>query len=276
MTTKTPTGQTSVSAAAELEQLQLDRDRRVARITLLILLLPTVWFLRTDLWLAAQGNAYLNERFAVRMLFLSFLFWGSWRLGSVADRATYERIVLAIGLGTAACIFTLNLMRPAGSSLSLRTPLMWLLAYYSGLVTRPGHQVVAPLLVSAGLVGVRLFWANGDATGDVGGDIVVILIMNAIGLQLVRHRESLQRRERELWTAELAARHSLEHTLSELKQLRGIIPICAYCRQVRTEVGDWRGIEEYIREHSEAEFSHGMCPSCAATHFPEEFGAASG
>jgi PAS domain S-box-containing protein len=54
----------------------------------------------------------------------------------------------------------------------------------------------------------------------------------------------------------------LELALSEVKTLRGFIPICANCKQVRDDKGYWRQIETYISEHSKAEFSHGMCPEC--------------
>lgn len=54
----------------------------------------------------------------------------------------------------------------------------------------------------------------------------------------------------------------LEATLSRVKQLEGIIPICSYCKKIRDDHDDWQGLERYISEHSEAQFSHGICPSC--------------
>jgi hypothetical protein len=55
----------------------------------------------------------------------------------------------------------------------------------------------------------------------------------------------------------------LENTLSEVKTLRGIIPICSKCKKVRDEEGYWRDVEAYISEHSEGDFSHGLCGDCA-------------
>lgn len=54
----------------------------------------------------------------------------------------------------------------------------------------------------------------------------------------------------------------LRKTLAELKVLKGIIPICSYCGKIRNEVGTWDKMEAYIRAHSEANFSHGVCPEC--------------
>lgn len=54
----------------------------------------------------------------------------------------------------------------------------------------------------------------------------------------------------------------LNKLLKELKTIKGIIPICSYCKKIRDEAGGWNQLEEYIRCHSDAEFSHGICPEC--------------
>jgi DNA-binding response OmpR family regulator len=54
----------------------------------------------------------------------------------------------------------------------------------------------------------------------------------------------------------------LEEALEEIKTLTGILPICSYCKQIRNDEGYWQQVEEYITQHSEAMFSHGVCPSC--------------
>lgn len=55
---------------------------------------------------------------------------------------------------------------------------------------------------------------------------------------------------------------SLKNALSEIRALRGIIPICSYCHSIRNEEGAWDELASYIASHSEAKFSHGICPSC--------------
>ena len=55
----------------------------------------------------------------------------------------------------------------------------------------------------------------------------------------------------------------LQNALSEIKRLSGLLPICASCKRVRDDKGYWRQIEAYIRDHSELDFSHGLCPECA-------------
>jgi len=54
----------------------------------------------------------------------------------------------------------------------------------------------------------------------------------------------------------------LQKTLSRVKQLEGIIAICSYCKKIRNDTNSWDQIETYISNHSEALFSHGICPEC--------------
>ena len=68
----------------------------------------------------------------------------------------------------------------------------------------------------------------------------------------------------------------LRQALGEVKALRGILPICSSCKKVRSDQGSWQQIESYIREHSDAEFSHGICPECAQRLYPEYWDKISG
>ena len=62
---------------------------------------------------------------------------------------------------------------------------------------------------------------------------------------------------------------ALQDALSKVKQLSGLLPICASCKKIRDDQGYWNQIEEYIRNHSEADFSHGLCPLCIENLYPE-------
>ena len=61
----------------------------------------------------------------------------------------------------------------------------------------------------------------------------------------------------------------LQKALDEVKTLRGFIPICASCKKIRNDKGSWQQIEAYISAHSDAEFSHGICPECAKKLYPD-------
>ena len=63
--------------------------------------------------------------------------------------------------------------------------------------------------------------------------------------------------------------HELQDALSNIKTLRGLLPICSYCKKIRDDKGYWNQIESYIRDHSGAEFTHGMCPECLKKLYPD-------
>jgi hypothetical protein len=70
-------------------------------------------------------------------------------------------------------------------------------------------------------------------------------------------------------TSELKATiHKLEGALAEVKQLSGLIPMCAGCKKIRDDGGYWEAVDDYISKHSEAQFTHGLCPECVEIYFP--------
>ena len=88
-------------------------------------------------------------------------------------------------------------------------------------------------------------------------DLVRLRIKNHLAFS--QERSLLLQRSREL--QEMNAK--LEATLARVKMLEGIIPICMYCHKIRDDKGAWNRLVEYISAHSEALFSHGICPDCA-------------
>lgn len=61
----------------------------------------------------------------------------------------------------------------------------------------------------------------------------------------------------------------LKKALSQVKLLSGFLPICSFCKKIRDDEGYWNQIELYIRNHSEAQFSHSICQECAQEHYPD-------
>ncbi|MFC1867506.1 MASE3 domain-containing protein [Thermodesulfobacteriota bacterium] len=65
-------------------------------------------------------------------------------------------------------------------------------------------------------------------------------------------------------------RNKLKDALEQVKMLSGLLPICAHCKKIRDDKGYWKQIESYIHDHSEAEFSHGICPDCMRKYYSDE------
>jgi two-component system, response regulator PdtaR len=87
-------------------------------------------------------------------------------------------------------------------------------------------------------------------------------LKSSIEIALLKHRTGLEREN---------LIEQLEQALLEVKRLSGLLPICASCKRIRDDEGRWKQIEEYIATHSEADFSHGICPQCAHELYPEVY-----
>ncbi len=85
-----------------------------------------------------------------------------------------------------------------------------------------------------------------------------VAVAGGVGWRLRRARA----RQREL-------QRRVDEALSQVKTLRGLIPMCAWCGKVRDDEGYWSRVESYIQDHSDAKVSHGLCPSCVDTHFAD-------
>jgi len=100
--------------------------------------------------------------------------------------------------------------------------------------------------------------------------IVQMAAKAGVGAYLIKPLNTREM-ERALWIAyarfqdlqELKKLNSeLKDALEQVKTLRGLLPICAWCKRIRTDDGLWQQVEQYISEHSDADFSHGICPDC--------------
>ena len=85
--------------------------------------------------------------------------------------------------------------------------------------------------------------------GRIGGDLLVRAVRYAL--------------ERERLVSEL------REALANVKTLTGLLPICAGCKKIRDDQGYWSQVESYIQKHSEAKFSHGLCPDCIKKWYPD-------
>lgn len=104
---------------------------------------------------------------------------------------------------------------------------------------------------------------------DLGFLVALLAILAAsywvVQRALARQREADAERDRVI--------EDLMQSLVEVRALRGLLPICSHCKKIRNDEGYWDQLETYICSHSDAQFTHGICPECAELLFPEVFEA---
>jgi AmiR/NasT family two-component response regulator len=109
----------------------------------------------------------------------------------------------------------------------------------------------AELVEAAGRAGVAAFLTKPPQLAEID---------RAVTIAMARHADlmELRRLNQELQTA-----------LGEIKTLRGILPLCSFCKKIRTAEGKWEDADVYIHRHTEADISHSLCPDCLKEHYPD-------
>ncbi|WP_224958130.1 ABC transporter substrate-binding protein [Geomonas subterranea] len=96
--------------------------------------------------------------------------------------------------------------------------------------------------------------------------VLLLLALATSFIKLINSRKNLKIHRDAL----MQRNHELEQALSKVKVLEGIIPVCMYCKKVRKDEKSWQQMESYISQHTEAQFSHGICPSCFDDNFSDK------
>lgn len=133
-------------------------------------------------------------------------------------------------------------------------------------VFQPIDQVTSAIL-RLGQKDLDLLIPYQNAQNEIGEMSRAVEIFKGMAIQLDQDVVALEKAsvERELLISKL------QETLTEIKVLRGILPICSYCKQIRNDNGYYEQLESYIHKHSGVDFSHTICPSCAQKHYPEVY-----
>jgi hypothetical protein len=108
-------------------------------------------------------------------------------------------------------------------------------------------------------LGVQLV-QNGAQDYLVKGQVDGLLLFRTLRYAIERKQDQAEREQ---------LIRELQGALAQVKTLSGLLPICSGCKKIRDDQGYWNRIETYISEHSEAQFSHGICPDCAKKYFPD-------
>jgi len=127
-----------------------------------------------------------------------------------------------------------------------------------------------------GLSVLTLLALKNNLPKDVLVSIIYFLAMlNFLGMVICYAMERSSRNEyylsvrlKEERDNQIVINDQLKNSMEEIKILRGILPICANCKKIRNDTGYWQQVDAYLSEHSEIEFSHGICPDCVENLYP--------
>ncbi len=171
--------------------------------------------------------------------------------------------VLAMQVGVA-------MLRPVGWSPVQIINMLLVLGAYS-LLPVPTRFIAVPVLAFSAANLVILAVPAGAAPGRIQfATMAAYAVANVLGLLMSRRLQNLRRRQFRVLQRERDARRRLRAALDEVKVLRGIVPICSFCKKVRNDDGDYESVEAYLSRNSEADFSHTLCPDCFREQYPEE------
>lgn len=201
--------------------------------------------------------------------------WGTWLTGYAPFYTTDGKREGVLGIDIAAAkvmAYERQFLWVVLFAFAATVPLTLLLGWFFG------RRLAAP--ISALTVGVtRIETENLDyrvevRTGDEIGELATAF--NSMTYRLKQSRDELREYQEHLEelveerTAELVkANKQLTDAISRVKTLSGMLPICASCKKIRDDKGYWSQIESYVRDHSEVEFSHSLCPECVEKLYPE-------
>ena len=143
---------------------------------------------------------------------------------------------------------------------------------------------VIPLALFLLAANLEVFAHMRDVSGNVGAvpmsDVALLLGTWLLSVLGYGWRKWVHLSEELAWRANVQSEQAklieqLQHALANIRTLRGLVPMCAACKRIRDTSDHWHQLEVYLRDHSHAEFTHGLCPTCTETYFPEEVPAES-
>lgn len=256
----------SAAFEARCRTYYLAQDRGVYYTGIILLAVPIVLFAYSDFVIYQTGPMF-RALGAVRLAFLALTVVTFLAMPRIQNFRAADTVLVAWCLLLCAVVIFINSTRPPDYILhSVLDVLILMTLYFLFPLPAPLHAI-APIAFSVG--NLVMIFAIKTSISSLETNVLVITysLGNALGLYTA-HRVHRYRRGHFLaLNQEQALRVELEEALLNLKTLQGLLPICAHCKKVRDDQGYWTQIEHYVRSHSEAEFTHGICPECIEEHY---------
>lgn len=173
----------------------------------------------------------------------------------VQDSVPVRRIVISVALVLVALLTAMALLvhksRPAAASSYFLAAVF--LAHCCFLTTRALTPLSGPNVEA-------IFSASASQVATYVSALISTTLWTFGFILMANQRLNTERQE---------TIDELGSALEQIRTLRGILPICAHCKKIRDDQGFWQQVDDYVSQHTEAEFSHGICPDCMQTIYPK-------
>lgn len=254
-----PFADPEVEASFRLDRLPEDRRLAATLIAIGTIIVGLLTVVDRAL-LAVQPGLYWLLPVRVATVFLGVA--AAWLAARARRPATLDTVTFCWALLLSAVALAVGPTRPRGYQLNFAFEAIIVTANWALLPNTLRRQAAAGLAHTGAALMVGALWR--DLMNPVVPALgLAFLSANLVGwftstrLHLARRREYLERRR-------------LGEALAEVRTLRGLIPICASCKSIRNEAGEWRRLEEYLSRHTDATLTHGLCEPCARRLYPED------
>lgn len=252
----------------EFKQWVMPTYRRKALLGVGLISLTWLCFIASDYKLLGTSAEFI-ELLALRFWQVILGFVVFFIINKSNSEKLYSNLIMLFWISTFTAICIVNLTRPVDFFLHLFVDVMALFLSYILMPNRIIPQIIPAFLYSGFNIWYSLVYMESRSDLAFNGIIIAYVGINIFGAA-ISWQSGLGRRKRFLTMLELQqTNRDLGKALSEIKTLKGIIPICANCKKIRDDQGYWNQLEQYMAAHFDAEFSHGLCPKCAEELYPE-------
>lgn len=244
----------SAELEAEYRRAVWRDDRRSTVWGMALLMIPAAVFARSDYVLFGLSAPF----YSLAVLRSSMIIYAGlvmYLLHRVETTASRDRLVLSWSVLSLVVVITVVWSRPPEYTLSVPTEIAMLLAYFFLIQNRWQLQFWPAYAYTAGLLVVFLTIKVDVPSIGYFSVVTAFLLTNLVGT-LVSWRLHYYRR------SQFLAARELKTALENVRTLRGMIPICSGCKKIRDDQGFWRSVERFVMDHTEARFTHGLCPTC--------------
>ncbi|MBL7647932.1 MAG: hypothetical protein JNK74_17255 [Candidatus Hydrogenedentes bacterium] len=258
--------ESGVDFEARCRAYYLAQDLGVYYTGVVLLSLPIVLFSYSDYLLYGTGASF-QFLAGVRVTMLAATTGVFLRLPQLLRRPSGDKLITIWSLHFSAVVIFINSTRPPEYIQHAMLDVLILMTLYFLFPLPAPLHAIAPLAFSVGNL-IMIFTVKTSVSSLETNVLVITYVLgNALGLYTARRMHRYRRSNFLALDQEKKLRRELEEAMRNLKLLQGMLPICAHCKKVRDDQGYWTQIEQYIHTHSEAEFTHGICPDCIKEHF---------